>query len=209
VEPAVTFVVRAGTLLTVLAFAVSFRRSHDRQASELQRMASTDALTGLANRVELDRALDRALNRVARFERRGALVFVDIDDMKGVNDTLGHFAGDSYLRQIADRIRSVTRGIDTPARFGGDEFVVLLSEFDDPKGGEIFARKLLGVLSTPCLVEGHELVPSASIGIAPFPQAGDSPDTILRLADAAMYRAKRAGGGRIFVHHPEGAQEVR
>ena len=90
----VTFLTRAGTLLTILAFAVTFRRSHDHQAAELERRATTDPLTGLPNRIELHRALVKAVSGAERFERRGAVVFVDMDGMKGVNDTFGHAIGD-------------------------------------------------------------------------------------------------------------------
>lgn len=204
----ITFVVRAGTLATILSIAVSFRRSHDRQAAQLERLATTDALTGLANRIELRRAFKQALGRSRRFDRRGAVVFVDIDGMKSVNDTLGHNAGDAFLSLIAARIRSVTREVDMPARIGGDEFVILLSEFDDPKGASIFARKLLGCISAPCEVSGKHMTPSASVGIALFPESACSEDEVLHLADAAMYAAKRAGGGQIYCDVGEGPREL-
>ena len=208
VSPAVTFAVRAVTLLTILAFAVSFRRSHDRQAAELLRYATTDALTGLANRRELDRALREALGRAARYGRQGALVFVDLDGVKEINDRMGHAAGDELIRIIARRITENTRQVDTPARLGGDEFVILLAEFDSSKGGEAVARKLLQTLSAPCSIAGERVVPSASIGVSLFPDAADQPHDLLRLADDAMYQAKRAGGGRIVLRDAQGAREV-
>jgi GGDEF domain-containing protein len=101
-------------MLTSLAYAISLRRAYDRQASSLRTLATTDALTGLANRLELDVALRHALGRAERFERCGALLFVDLDGMKGVNDSLGHEAGDEVLRQMAARIPEL-RVVSTPA----------------------------------------------------------------------------------------------
>ncbi len=208
VDSTVMLGVRLATLLTILAFGISFRRSHDRQAAELERHATTDPLTGLANRRAFEPALAQAIERSHRFGRRGALVFIDLDGVKQINDELGHAAGDELLRTTGARLASHTRSIDTPARLGGDEFVVLVSEFDDPKGGTVVARKLLAALSEPILLAGVQVQPSASLGVAVFPEAGDRPEALVRLADAAMYEAKRAGGGRIFLHDPSGLQEV-
>jgi diguanylate cyclase (GGDEF)-like protein len=208
VSPAIVFVTRAATLLTILGFAVSFRRAHDRQAAELERSATTDSLTGLANRRELDRALDQVLERSRRFERQGALVFVDLDGVKAINDELGHAGGDAFIRKLGRRIAAATRVVDTVARLGGDEFVILLSEFGDPKGGEVFARKLREILRVPCEIDGLAIQPSASIGVALFPQAADRASELLRLADQAMYEAKRAGGDQIRLQDAEGLREV-
>lgn len=208
VSPLATFAVRAATLLTILAFAITFRRAHDFQAAELLRGATTDALTGLANRREFDRALGQALLRSHRFDRNGAVLFVDLDGVKKINDTLGHEAGDELIRSTAERIQASTRKVDTPARLGGDEFVILLSEFDDPKAAEVVARKILSALAEPCLLGDEWIEASASIGLASFPDAATEAHELLRLADAAMYQAKRAGGGRIFVHDARGSREI-
>lgn len=207
-SPMIEFVVRAGTLLTILSFAVSFRRAHDRQADELARLAATDALTGLSNRIELEQEMDRALDRAARYGRRAGVVFVDVDGMKWINDSHGHGAGDEFLREIARRIRKVTRAVDTAARIGGDEFVVLLSEFEGAKGAEVYARKLLGALGQPWRCNGTDLRPSASIGVALFPDVADSSEGLLARADTAMYAAKRDGGGRVFVHGDQGPEAI-
>jgi diguanylate cyclase (GGDEF)-like protein len=208
VDPVITFGVRSATLLTILGFGVAFRRAHDRQAAELLRYATTDALTGLANRRELDRALLETLGRSERYGRRGALVFVDLDGVKALNDRLGHAAGDELIERAASRIKTNTRIEDTAARLGGDEFVVLLSEMGDPKGGEVFARKLLRVLVQPATIGGEEVVPSASIGVALFPESASEPAALLRLADEAMYQAKRAGGGRVFLRDADGLRDA-
>jgi diguanylate cyclase (GGDEF)-like protein len=113
------------------------------------------------------------------------------------------------LIQIAAvRIAKITRSVDTPARLGGDEFVVLLSEFTEPKGGEIFGLRLLAALGEPIDVSGQLLKPSASIGVALFPAVGLNADDVLRAADDAMYQAKRAGGGRVFLHDGAHLREV-
>jgi diguanylate cyclase (GGDEF)-like protein len=208
VDPIITFGVRSATLLTILAFGVAFRRAHDRQAAELLRYATTDALTGLSNRRELDRALIETLGRSERYDRFGALVFIDLDGVKALNDRLGHSAGDELIERVASRIKAHTRIEDTAARLGGDEFVILLSEMGDPKGGEIFARKVLQVLSQPATLGGESVVPSASIGVALFPECGRDPEELLRLADEAMYHAKRAGGGRIYLRDADGLRDA-
>jgi diguanylate cyclase (GGDEF)-like protein len=207
-SPMVAIITESGLILTVLAYAVSLRRAYDRKAVELGRLASTDALTGLANRLELQLALRQALGRAQRFGRRGAVVFIDLDGLKNVNDLHGHDAGDALLRVQAGRLRALTRGIDVAARVGGDEFVMLLSEFEDPKGAEVFARKALAVLSAPVQLGGARLEAGASIGIAEFPSHADGVDALLSRADEAMYAAKRAGGGRIHRAFEHGFAEV-
>lgn len=208
VSEVTVFAVRAATLLTILSFAVWFRMSQDRQSAELERRAATDPLTGLANRRELDRRLGEALLRAERFQRQGAVVFVDLDGLKRVNDAYGHAVGDALIILSADRIANVTRSVDTPARVGGDEFVILLSEFDVPKGGEIFGRKLLAVLCEPATIEGQTLEPSASVGVALFPDVSLTADELLGAADDAMYQAKRAGGARVFLRDGHGLRKV-
>jgi len=197
----VDFVIRAGALLTVLAFAVSFRRSHDRQAAELAELAGTDPLTGLSNRLALEDSIDRVLTQAARFHRRSGLVYVDLDDMKVVNDAHGHDCGDLYLREIAERIRNVSRSYDIIARVGGDEFVVLLSETTDADGARVYAEKLIDVLAQPMEINGSWFQPKASIGFACYPEDGDSAVALLSAADAAMYAAKQGGGNRVHAAH--------
>ncbi len=194
-----SIVCRDGALLTMVALAVAFRRANDRQSAELLKTATTDALTGLANRRALGTALTDALHRSARFRRQGALVSIDLDGLKAVNDTLGHEAGDVLIDTVATRIGASVREIDTAARLGGDEFVVLLADHDVPDGAEIFARRLLTAIAQPFEVAGEIIEPSASIGIAHFPGVSDQPDAIMQRANEAMYRAKRAGGRRIVT----------
>jgi diguanylate cyclase (GGDEF)-like protein len=208
VPTVMTFAVRIAAVMTVLVFAISFRQSQDQQSAELEIRATTDPLTGLANRRELDCKLGEALLRSRRFDRQGALIFVDLDGVKRVNDSLGHSVGDELIQIAAIRIAEMTRNVDTPARLGGDEFVILLSEFTQPKGGEIFGRRLLAELSEPIEVSGQLLNPSASIGVALFPAVGLDADDVLRAADDAMYQAKRAGGGRVFLRDGPDLREI-
>jgi len=158
--------------------------------------------------LELERKLREALLRSRRFERQGALIFVDLDGVKRVNDSFGHSAGDELIRIAAVRIAGATRNVDTPARLGGDEFVILLSEFTEPKGAEIYARRLLAALSEAIEVSGQLLKPSASIGVAMFPAVGLNADDVLQAADDAMYQGKRAGGGRVFLRDGPDLREV-
>jgi diguanylate cyclase (GGDEF)-like protein len=206
--PVSAILTEGGLVLTMLAFVVSLRRAYDRKSTQLERLATTDALTGLANRLELQLALRHALERSRRFGRHGALVFLDVDGLKRVNDEHGHDAGDELLREISERIRRLTRGIDVAARLGGDEFVVLLSEYDDPRGAEIFSRRLLDAARASYVVSGAAVDVGASIGLVEFPQLASSAELLLARADEAMYAAKRAGGGRIYRAAPDGVAEV-
>lgn len=208
IPPMVTFVVRAATLGTILAFGLSFRWAHDQQAAQLRYEARTDPLTGLANRLAFGDAVAQALGRAKRFKRRGALIFADLDGMKSINDNFGHETGDAFLREIADRIHTLTRIVDTPARLGGDEFVILLSEFDDPKGAEILARRLSATICRPWRVGGREISPAVSIGIAEFTNGDEDPKALLRLADDAMYAAKRSEAAQICAARDGGIEEV-
>lgn len=195
-----TVFTRVVTLLTVLAFSVSFRVQQDRQAAELERLALTDALTGLANRRQMERGLEEAVGRAERYGRRCAVVFVDVDGLKRVNDVHGHEAGDALIAGVAERIASGTRRVDTVARLGGDEFLIVLCEVNDDTGVEAFARAMLDRVCTPLSIPGRTLTPSVSVGTATYPNAAESPKELLRLADTAMYAAKQAGGGCLFIH---------
>jgi len=196
-----TLVVRIGVVGSVLIFGVFTRRSHDRQARELDRLANTDALTQLANRMAFDQALNLAIARAARNGATGALVFVDLDGMKAVNDNHGHNVGDRFLQAVAGRINEATRSIDTPARLGGDEFVVLLPEINASTGGEAYTSKLMASLTEPWEWGSLVVTPSASIGVTTFTGIDDA-DEVIRRADHAMYEAKRRGGAQVVIEEP-------
>ena len=175
----------------------------ERKASEafVQHLAHHDVLTDLPNRALLTDRLFQALARARRDMGSLAVVFLDLDRLKPVNDTLGHDIGDLLLKEVANRLRQVmTRKSDTVARLGGDEFVVLLPRINKDQDAVSVAENILHTLNQPFSIEQHAIHISASIGIAIYPQHGDEVNQLLRHADAAMYCAKHAGrnGYRIF-----------
>ena len=166
-----------------------------RTQENLEHLASFDTLTNLPNRrLFLDR-LELAIKHAHRHSQRIALLYLDLDNFKRVNDSLGHDVGDQLLCEVAQRLTACLREEDTVARLGGDEFVVLLQEVDDALEAEIVASKILDRLSQPVRSSGHEVVISASIGITLAPDDARDPGTLLRNADMAMYRAKGHGRG--------------
>ncbi len=159
-------------------------------------LANHDRLTGLANRHAFLDHLARAVARARRGERRLALLFVDLDHFKEINDQFGHEAGDLVLSGVAERLSAVVRDTDLLARLGGDEFVVLLADHGQACDPARAASRALSALDAPFVVNGEQHGVGASIGIATFPEDGDSPELLLRHADLAMYRAKSERRGQ-------------
>jgi diguanylate cyclase (GGDEF)-like protein len=185
---------RGATAGRVLVFRdVTERRELER---ELRRLAYTDRLTGLPNRALFHDRLDRALVMAKRHDAPVAILFLDLDRFKIINDSLGHEIGDEVLVAVAQRLRRCLRAEDTLARLGGDEFAILLPEIANRSDTYLVTEKCLSALSAPELIGSHELTVNASIGIAISPQDGTDVQHLLRSADAAMYRAKARGGGR-------------
>jgi len=168
---------------------------------EMRSLAMTDALTGLPNRMLLHDRLRQALALAQRDGTSLALLLMDLDRFKEVNDTLGHHYGDILLQQVGARVRAALRVSDTVARLGGDEFAVILPTADEA-GAALAARNILDALEPPVIVDGHALDIRASIGVALCPQHGDDAPALLRRADVAMYVAKRARGG-LSIYHEE------
>jgi diguanylate cyclase (GGDEF)-like protein/PAS domain S-box-containing protein len=155
--------------------------------------AQHDFLTGLPNRLLFRDRFNRQLAVAKRYSRKFAVMYIDLDRFKPVNDTLGHQAGDLLLMAVAERLSSLVREIDTVSRFGGDEFALLVSEVMTRKDVNSLAEKILAALSRPFELEGHKVTISGSLGIAIYPDDGIDMETILSNADAAMYKAKRKG----------------
>ncbi len=179
-----------------------------RQQEDLARLAHFDALTGLPNRVL---ALDRLGQLIALAERQGQRVAVcqlDLDDFKTVNDTLGHGASDGLLLQVARRLSQALRASDTVARVGGDEFVLLLANVGSTAALEPLLQRVQQTLAQPYALDGQPPRMTASLGLALYPQHGDTPEHLLRAADQAMYRAKRLGKNRICMADDDTAHGV-
>jgi diguanylate cyclase (GGDEF)-like protein/PAS domain S-box-containing protein len=167
-------------------------------------MANHDALTGLPNRTLLKDRLSQALLYAQRYDRWVTVVFVDLDNFKIVNDSLGHNAGDELLRTVASRMVDCVRATDTVVRLGGDEFVILL--LDQPKSADTISvtlQKIRAAIAETVRLEGHDLKVTSSIGIANYPNDGMDADTLLANADAAMYRAKEIGRDNFQFYTPE------
>jgi diguanylate cyclase (GGDEF)-like protein/PAS domain S-box-containing protein len=183
---------------------VTFHDITERKAFErdLQRLAFHDTLSGLPNRALFLDRLERALARADRYRRSIAVMFLDLDNFKVVNDSLGHEIGDQLLTAVARRLRECLREEDTAARLGGDELAVLLEEVVDEESVVEIARRISDTMTEPIVLNGRELFPTFSIGIALSTPGHDRPDTLLRNADLAMYRAKANGKARFQVFDP-------
>jgi diguanylate cyclase (GGDEF)-like protein len=175
-----------------------------RQAEEALRFVAThDSLTGLPNRVMFGQRLDHAITQAKRHARRLAMLFIDLDRFKIINDTLGHEFGDTLLRDVAQRLTQSVRASDTLGRLGGDEFVVLLEEVSAPMFIASVAQKLIAALAQGFPLAGKEYHVSASIGISTYPDDGQSAQELLKNADIAMYRAKQQGGNTFQFYAAE------
>ncbi|PIK71242.1 diguanylate cyclase, partial [Methylobacterium frigidaeris] len=178
---------------------VSARREAESRAHALARL---DPLTGLPNRLQLREHLDAALVRLERKGEGCAVLLVDLDRFKPVNDTLGHPVGDALLHKVADRLRSMVRAGDTVARIGGDEFVVLQAGVTAPGEAQALARRIVDLVGRTYMIEGQLLSIGASVGVALAPADGSDADRLLKNADLALYRAKLDGRGTFRFFEP-------
>ncbi|MGO8975892.1 MAG: EAL domain-containing protein [Steroidobacteraceae bacterium] len=197
-------------LLARLAENISFalenfdRDAEKRQADEqIQYLATHDALTGLPNRAMFDELLDFSIKSARRNGKQCAVLFIDLDRFKNINDTLGHAAGDAFLVEVGKRLRSSVRESDVVVRLGGDEFIIILNEISDRTHAALIARKVLSAVSPGLILAGHESQTTASIGIAIFPSDGTNVETLTKNADMAMYLAKEHGKNDFRFFEPE------
>lgn len=170
---------------------------------ELDHRALHDALTGLMNRTAFWQFLSHRLALSHRRRARFAVLFLDVDALKTINDTLGHAAGDQVLVDVATRLRAALRGVDIAARVGGDEFVVLLDSIATTNAALVVAERMCEALRAPYVVQGDRLSVAASIGVAVGPAGFGTADEVVAAADAAMYDAKRQGGGRYVLYRAD------
>ncbi len=189
----------------VIAEDVTERRHVD---AELIQMAHHDALTGLPNRMLLSDRMAQALSTAQRLKHKTAVISIDLDHFKKVNDWYGHAIGDAYLKHVAGLLTSRLRGMDTVARMGGDEFAIVLGEISTVESAGLVGKMLLQALNKPTVIGGYTIQPRGSLGIAIYPEHGSDMDEVWRCADAAMYRAKRAGGNRYIVAGPDASSSA-
>jgi diguanylate cyclase (GGDEF)-like protein/PAS domain S-box-containing protein len=178
------------TMITGMAEDITSRKLDEQK---LQHMAHYDNLTQLPNRALFHDRLQQTIVHARRENRSAAVVFVDVDHFKLVNDTMGHATGDQLLQEMARRLQSAVRPGDTVSRFGGDEFALILSDLASPGDAARVAQKLMSVLHDVFVIEGRELFVTASVGVTLFPEDSSDADTLIKNADVAMYRAKELG----------------
>ncbi|MEW6719058.1 MAG: EAL domain-containing protein [Thermodesulfobacteriota bacterium] len=174
-----------------------------RAEERLTRLAYHDALTGLPNRVTFREQLEREIAGAKRRKEIVGVILLDLDHFKEVNDTLGHAAGDRLLVSVADRLRGGVRETDTVARISGDEFCVILPGINEPRGAVEVCRRLKAAFAAPFVLDGQVTNVTASLGIAMFPEDGETPDDLVRNADIAMFRAKAEGRDTFQVYSEE------
>lgn len=188
-----------------VAIDISERKRHE---DELLHRANYDELTGLANRTLAQHELQNAFHRANRNQSDVTVYFLDLDNFKSINDTLGHNAGDQLLCQAADRLQKALRATDTAARLSGDEFLVIAENLNSQENAETLARKIVDTFQAPFLLDGRELFATTSVGIAFYPKNGDSAEQLLQCADTAMYHAKQSGRNAFRFFTPAMQQEA-
>ena len=197
------FLLEAITGMSMIACLLEDEREASELATvEMEHLAYHDALTGLPNRPLFIDRLIVALAQASRTEQKLAVFFLDLDRFKDINDSIGHTTGDALLKAVAERIRRCVREGDTVARFGGDEFTLLIPRIDQVEDAAKIAQKILETLKIPFAIADHELFVTTSIGISVYPADGIDPETLVRNADTAMYRAKDQGRDNYQLYAP-------
>jgi len=177
----------------LLVRAVRYAIERKRAEETIRQLAYHDYLTGLPNRRLFNDRLNLEMAHANRNQQKLAVMLLDLDDFKDVNDTLGHSVGDQLLQAVAQRLRSLLRQSDTVARMGGDEFMLILPEIAEEEGATKVATKVLAAFRKPFVFDGHEIRITTSMGIALYPDDGEDSDTLMKNVDIAMYRAKDRG----------------
>lgn len=196
----------SGTFVTLVLWDLTERQQFE---TRILHLAHTDPLTGLPNRNALVSDLNRRLGPSFPGSRRGALLYLDLDRFKGVNDSLGHDCGDALIREVGKRLTGILRKTDFIARTGGDEFIILLEDSDDRKEALKIAEKILDEVARPFDLDQVPVFVNASIGIVVWPEDGETSDILLRRADTAMYRAKEIGNTAIAYAEEDGRQGIQ
>jgi diguanylate cyclase (GGDEF)-like protein len=194
-EGAQDYLIKGQVDARLLSRSINYAIERKRAEVELAHQAMHDALTGLPNRALFYDRLGQALNRVGRQGSAVAVLFLDLDRFKLINDSLGHGAGDKLLVSVAERLAGVLRAGDTAARFGGDEFVILCEDVSGERQAIAIAERIAAELDAPFVIDSDEVFAHTSVGIALATEPGARPEALIRDADAAMYRAKERGGG--------------
>ena len=185
----------------IILLAIEDITTRKEMEEKIKRLAYHDSLTGLPNRMLLSDRLNMAKILSDRNRKKLALMMLDIDKFKEINDTLGHHIGDLLLQVVAEKITGILRKEDTVARFGGDEFVLVLPDQKDVQTALNVARKIIDAFRDTVVLEGHALIITSSIGISIYPDHGQDIDTVLKNADSAMYRAKQAGRNQYRLYN--------
>lgn len=183
-------------MVQLMGLFVSAALERAAQNERIEMLAFNDSLTGLPNRVLFNDRIEQTIATARRYERGFAVMFIDVDKFKHINDRFGHAVGDSALCEVAQRLRMTTRESDTVSRFGGDEFVILQPVVDGPSDAADLARKLNVAMQAPVVIDGVMHKVTVSIGISMYPNDGDSVDVLMEAADRALYRAKKEGRNR-------------
>ena len=183
---------------------ITGRRSAEQRIAQL---AHFDMLTQLPNRALFYDRLAQATARAKRYSQRFAVLFLDLDGFKQINDEFGHQAGDNLLKIVATRLTENARDMDTVARVGGDEFIFILNNIDDPQNAVLVAGKILDALARPFAVSGNRCSIGCSVGISIFPDDSDDTDVLVKMADNAMYLAKKSGRNKYQFYNAQPGME--
>ncbi len=196
-------------LLSILVNILSDGLVKIQSEKEIEYMAYYDHLTGLANRTLFTDRLRQAIEVAKRNKKFLAVIFMDLDGFKMINDTMGHSSGDKILKIVADKLTKTLRTTDTVARFGGDEFLVLVNNIEDAKGIRLVAEKKMDIFKKPLEIDGHEFYVTGSAGVAVYPVDGEDPETLIKNADIAMYKAKGRGKNKYVLCTENMKEEIK